>query len=343
MVSKAVRLLVDEGLLVQHKGCKPRFASDAANALPAPRLGSAQRLTRDLRERILNGEYRRGEMLPKVAHFQMEYGVSNRTVLEAYSLLEKEGMLYRSGRARIAGARPSAIAGPGWAAPVVLVVQGSRRNWPDLVHSDRTRPFVHSFVDEARSCGVEVVFVGHRRLGTLNPLQRAGVETTRALIGRLGTRYAGSLLVVAPGEVRERWLTMLRRRPNGIVVVEESPSGLSRQPSGGHEHVAPFDEGPGLALAVERLSDLGHRRVAFFSPKPSLAWCRERLGRLQEIAVHRGLRIDTVFPDAGIPCPVGPSSDAERAASLTWVLEKGPVRARTWLSRALASSRQHPH
>ncbi|MFF4484699.1 GntR family transcriptional regulator [Streptomyces sp. NPDC001520] len=60
-----------------------------------------EQIARDLRERIMSGEYQPDAALPLMRDVAAEYGVSDITVRKAYGLLKREGLLESRGRSGV--------------------------------------------------------------------------------------------------------------------------------------------------------------------------------------------------------------------------------------------------
>lgn len=87
-VRSALSLLVAEGLIEVVRGQGRRVVGDGR--APAPRA-AYERIARDVRRRLDDGEFGPDQLLPSEATLVAEYGVSRNTVRRAYRQLVEAG------------------------------------------------------------------------------------------------------------------------------------------------------------------------------------------------------------------------------------------------------------
>jgi len=151
-----------------------------------------------LRSRIESGAYPSGQPLPKFEYLTRSEHVGVRTVVRAFRRIERDGLVYRKGRTRFAGAPGSNdTLGTHGLRRCVLILQPNDATWDEFAMTSWTMPFAHSFMHEMSLYGVEPVAAlertrNQRHVSDGTP---SGKLEIARFANRLGDRLLGILIV----------------------------------------------------------------------------------------------------------------------------------------------------
>ncbi|MBD3392588.1 MAG: GntR family transcriptional regulator [Chitinivibrionales bacterium] len=105
-VKRVLKKFRDQGRLarVRGKGTFVPQEMQAASAAPAGRIRSVDSVAQLLYEQVCAGALKRGETLPPVKHYSLEWNVSRATVIAALRVLTRRQIVHKLGRNYVVGA-----------------------------------------------------------------------------------------------------------------------------------------------------------------------------------------------------------------------------------------------
>ena len=198
-VRAGLKHLEKDGLVFLSPRCRAvvcRTAEKNANAQPP--LAAEEALYQRLRSRIESGTYPFGQPLPKFEYLARTENVSVRNIARAFRRIERDGLAYRRGRTRIAGAPWSADGlGAHQRRNCVLIVQPNSATWDEFAVAPWTMPFAQAFMREMSIYGVEPVVALEQSRSTAHasPGIPAGKDAISAVVERARDRLLGILVV----------------------------------------------------------------------------------------------------------------------------------------------------
>jgi DNA-binding transcriptional regulator YhcF (GntR family) len=212
---RALRILRDDGLLDFGRGRGIRIPHRPDTPVPGlrrTRTRSWERCAAAISEKINTGTWRAGTQLPKMSYFTETLHVSRTSVERALQRLADESVVYKSGKAWLAGPRVRRPSGRiPYNPPVVVLLQSHEEQWVDMYGKGEWQRFVDAFTTEAESYGVQLLPVmkgpsGNQRLFSV------GRDQIARQIRVLGRRYLGTLLLpgTEPQGELEWWQYMCR-------------------------------------------------------------------------------------------------------------------------------------
>ncbi|MBD3393104.1 MAG: GntR family transcriptional regulator [Chitinivibrionales bacterium] len=154
-VRRVMAQMAREGLVerVQGKGTrKPGAGENRELETFEESRSSSQRLAEALTESISSGQIRRGDALPQLKYICLRYHVSDKTVIAAYELLQKKGLVKKIGRYyRVGGFEPLERRPITRAA---YLVTGSQDELSLVFAGDQLAQAYIKLDRELRSCGI---------------------------------------------------------------------------------------------------------------------------------------------------------------------------------------------
>ncbi|MBD3240330.1 MAG: GntR family transcriptional regulator [Chitinivibrionales bacterium] len=156
------------GLVVRVQGRgtfrAPVQRGNAPEPAPPP-ASSRDRLTAQLTDAIARGEIKRGDPLPQTKYLKLQYGLSGKTILRAYSRLEQQGLAHRLGRRYYAGRLLPAVH------PLqrhdVYLVTPEASDFDRIFDGDLMAPAYVAFERTLRSLGLILEYETRHRLSEL--------------------------------------------------------------------------------------------------------------------------------------------------------------------------------
>jgi DNA-binding GntR family transcriptional regulator len=291
----AVQLLKKRNII---SGCRGRRMELLKNKPERPlpeRQSSDDRLLYYLRKRIQNGIYPVGHSLPKISFLMSELGVSDRTVSKAYSILERENLVYRKGRSWIVGYPQKSLTveilrSP----PVIILLLAQEHGWQIINQAARNGKFCKSFEREAEAHGLQIYPVFHNETKILPEVFPAGEAQLRKTIRRFDHRYMGTLIV---GSHRE--INVLDTVIDELLSTSKPVVWFDRfNEKNVHSHPAKmftrctFPENEEIVRAVSFLKEMGHSHIALpLVWKERSGWRKRRAESIEREADRQGLHI----------------------------------------------------
>ena len=291
---KAAHLVAKKGIVAIHAGKRLARASVAGAAADdrAPAV-SADRLFSRIRDRIADGTYALGGILPKQQHFVLGEKLSPFTVSRAYRRIEQSGMVHREGRRFIVGPRKDRDrrARADEEGPVVLFVVP----WLSTLGASMNTPF-----NMALLAPVNAVLLGHGiRLhpAAMNRVEgqwyalTCGLAEVQTEIRRLGKRYAGTMIwSVAPQlALLRQWIESLVAYDKPVAFLDPASigGGLMRKGLANKRRYfrLHLDEDSAIRLALRSLIDNGHRDIGLHAFE-RYDWSQRRADAVRRIAAQ---------------------------------------------------------
>jgi len=286
---KAVRLLVEKGLIVCDEGSKILRAGSSNQR-------SADTLLQVLKNNIRNGSYRQGELLPKFGNFVAAHHLSRTTVSRVIRLLSDDQMIHKQGRRWFIGPRPARPAPDIASAPeemsATALLMGTDI-YQNLFRNTYLMPFLEAFKTELAENGLRLR-TGYRlkREPGRSPIPNQGIDELRDRIRSWGDFYRGAVMFdpdCGSGEMIE-WVRMLSCSGSRPVVYFD---GSNDKRSFTRTNLAArdfyyrmhFNEPAAVALALEHLMNAGHRRIALpLIRGDSREWVRQRIALVKNLS-----------------------------------------------------------
>lgn len=261
---KALHALRKRGVIELDHRRRARVRGALPPAAPET-LGPLKRTIRTIERQIVDGVYRAGAPLPKVAYFAAELGVSAGTVRKALRLLAGRDLICRRGRAWIAGARTRVEAGTG-PAPTILMLLPDENVWRKISRDPREhKRFAQSFAGEAEKHRITTLtaFTQENPDRNLKELLPQGRDGIRAEIKRIGPRYLGVLIPCTLEELPDlrQWTQWLLRFGRPVVWLDRLDEGLPDPIDNRLFFTCRPDSRRGAQLMVEVLAETGHRVI----------------------------------------------------------------------------------
>lgn len=289
-LQKALDSLRSEGKLQSYRGKGTFWGGGDAGHPPRAPGRSLETVSTTLRTRIQEGTYRSGQPLPKVGHLSSQERVSPDTVCAALKVLEAESLIWKQGKSWIAGRRPQAgrvnqaLVRGARATPAILLVTPEYRTWENLYHEEHTGKFVQNFYLEIERMGLETQLVLMEKSSAGHfPMGRSRVQDQ---IRSLEGRYLGAMCI---GQSDTDWVGWLAGFRKPVVWLDlQCPSedlDMKALPGGDRCFRCLKDEEASAAMAIETLAGLGHRRIGFpWLKSGAFPWVDHRLALLKEKA-----------------------------------------------------------
>ncbi len=292
-VQKALKYLTEQGVVRCTRGRPAEICSVShENHSPSPAGSSVDYIAGEIENEILGGILKAGDRLPKTEYYVSVYRVSSHTVVAAYRILARKGIIHKHGRKHIVGAplRTRPVGSEAGKSYVVLVVLVDSRTWLDL-HQPRTVQFVNSFLNELepRHIQMQPVYLDYPRAWEKT------VNGPRAIISHaenLGSRYLGTLVPLRsiklhPDAPLIRRLKSLNRP---IVWFDSIDERNVHHPKDKTYYRCRFSEERAVHSAIETLAGMGHRFVGY-SYEESIEWQDRRASMLETYARGYGIRV----------------------------------------------------
>lgn len=287
---KAVRVLVDEGLLLSKRGSGITKAT-GGGANPRDRLFA------DVKTLIQDGVWRPGDRVPKFDYLAAKHAVSRTTVFLAVDRLARELLIHKRGKFWIVGPRPSAHSRGAAAAAThpSAVALALCTGISERTHSNFfVLPFVETLGAELRESGLDLLY-GYR---TKDPLfdtalvPYQGLAAVRGNIRDWGERFRGTVILDRwmDAELLEEWydtFSVSGTRPVIFFDHAGDHQSLTRTELrfGDTYYFMHLDEDGAVRLALERLIDMGHEIVGLPTPSwPKSEWVARRTGLVRKVA-----------------------------------------------------------
>lgn len=294
-IQKALRHLAQKGVIRCTRGRQAQICAVARETAPPPPSGSSADYIADQIEReILNGILKAGDPLPKIDYFVKVYRVSSHTVIAAFRLLTRKGVIHKHGRRHIAGIpvgkNAAKIAGGSATPYVIFALLVDSRTWLTL-QAPRTTQFVYSFLNELerRHIQLQPVYLDYPRAweNTVN-----GPEAIISRAEHLGTRYLGTIIplrstILTPDDSLIEKLLKLDRPVVWFDAIDEPDV---HHPRHKRFYRCRFSEERAAYPAVEALATLGHRFIGY-SYNEAIDWQKRRSLLLESLAPRFGIQI----------------------------------------------------
>lgn len=278
----------DQGKLGIDRGRRVRVirAADSENIDTT----SADHLASALQQRILSGEYRVGQRLPKLDYFVVTEKVGRFTVTAALRRLSRAGLIHKLGKQWVVGPpSPPSPAPVAAAKPVVVVVSDSFNSLLRGYTSGFLQPFASSLEWVFDKAHVHKILSSPAEL-TVGRLSESPFQRVRTAIAEAGSDYLG-MLIFATRPLRDNlrtWIRMGLRVDRPVVVLDSEPGGFHRH----NFRTNPrrffrlmVDEDAAVELLMRRLAALGHRTAGV--PRyalPGYDWIDDRIERIRREA-----------------------------------------------------------
>jgi len=299
----AVKILASQGKIAVRQGRRMVRASSMGPAKPDDAAGL---LYRDVREKIGAGQYRAGDVLPKLDFFVSKHRIARSTITEAIRRLAKENLVHKHGKRWTVGP-PAAdqshlmsTAGPSqW--PVAIVVAPTENSWFTLFDNPHTGSFMESLKGELTRYGVELFLVQMDRPENGYTQAPAGINELRSCITRFGGRYIGGIIchrwpapdIIGPWAIE---LSCHGKKPVAYFDQANEGSECTRKglSLGASYYRLYFDEASAVHLAVSHLIDSGHRIIGLpTTTEWNKDWALQRLNLAREFAAGHHAQIVT--------------------------------------------------
>ncbi len=254
-----------------------------------------------LQQRILQGEWAYGAMLPSEHELCAEYGVSRGTIRLALADLEKEGLIRRErGRGTFVARLPQ----------TELASHLNGRTISFIV------PYVRDSFVPTILLGLESVARANRYLVLFNHAENSPQKQEEALRLAQQQGVAGTVLYpVNSSDVGPVLFDMVQRNLP-LVTVDRYLLGLAT------DYVTCDNFGGGL-IATQHLLQLGHRRIAFLSWQDPAVTMEHRRAGYRQALLEAGLALDPVqewevegYPDIDIAALTGLLQRSPRSTAL---------------------------
>jgi DNA-binding transcriptional regulator YhcF (GntR family) len=302
---KALHLLRDRGLLRFSRGSPIVIAGRDERTTPIS--CAAKRLYEDIELAISQGKLQSGVALEKISTYSAEYALSRSTVGEVFALLQKKGLVHKSGKQRLVGkAPPPAGSGQPKCRSAVMIAVNSLDSWRWYLSHFYSAPLFLNLLWELDKNGFDVLLVTNtppRASGTVP----GGIEDAARFARQLDTRYRGTLIA---GDLRgfadwREWMLALGRSGNPVHFFCDEATDFEaiRAVAGVNGcYRCCYNEMATAALAAGALAARGHRRAACFlnCAYKDTAWIGLRLAALTAAGAHRGIEIVPV--EQAEPC-----------------------------------------
>jgi DNA-binding LacI/PurR family transcriptional regulator/DNA-binding transcriptional regulator YhcF (GntR family) len=313
-MAKAVRTLVNEGILECSQGSRIRVRSDGAHQ-PAEHSSEA-RFCDLLRRRIRDGTFRVGAPLPKVNYFTLEERISPNTVVAACERLRDESLVYKRGKHWVVG-KPVHSSFPGAAPagrPVVMLLFPYSMEWRPFHTHDFLIPFSNAFTGEMQHRGITLTMAfidkGDERTNDAGDLPIvSGAGEIVSFVKERSDRFLGTLVFCGAGPPESAAGVIGRLMAQGKPIVHFDPAD-TLGPWAGQFVVSNknlfyrchLDERAGIRLALDALAACHHTRIGvpWFSSVDA-GWVRQRLDRIREAAAMMGPSPTLVFVEQREP------------------------------------------
>jgi len=261
-----------------------------------PRPGACGRISEEIRRKIIQGEYSVAEYLPKVDYLCTHHHASPHTIIAALRDCERGNIVHKSGKRWIAG--PAKIGTerdkpPGAdSSPVLLMVVPFAFDAERLFSLPHLAPFAHALKTELIKYGISIVAAQQHtgeQSDTSIPLMPAGIEETVHYVKRLGSRYAGTLLVNGMHiDKPEFWAAELHRFRKPVLIfdaVDRLPGTMGRDLGLRRNFFRlHLDERAAVMLAVKHVLNHGHRTIGTLDTEPTVpkSWSTRRIGLIRD-------------------------------------------------------------
>ncbi len=273
-VSAAARRLRDEGVLSYRQGQRMAVSERLDEvATRGKSLSATERGLQLMRERIKGGEYKAGDVLPKIGFFEEELGASYKTVRKIFLQLIDEKLLHQDGKKWIVGPKPprrNPKTSSLWSRPVIALIVSNLDNWHNL-SSNRSVGFgrmLSAFNEEAGKFGIHVMPVFTEADMVPGVYYSEEMREIIDMIRKLENRYLGCLVagtIVEIPSLRDKLVQLLQlKRP--VVwfdrfdlpkerLVPSIDNSLFRR--------CHYSEMQAVKTALERLDSLDHSRIGY--------------------------------------------------------------------------------
>jgi len=309
---KAIQQLSREGLIVCKQGRRIEVADRAKNPAIASAPNSAKdRFYQSVKDRIIDGTFRIGRQLPKVAYFTTTEGVSSNTIAGAFARLSSEGLITKRGKKWFAGKQPSPGHPTRKTRKFARVLWLTPAGWESQNFYNNTfiLPFSSALVSELHDHRIMLSLAFFEKAeGTLNDGEEpvpSGVDELKAYVKELGEDYLGTLLYCGWG-VPESAAGVIRMLAGfGKPVIDfdhtDKHEDLAREICSRGKtryYRCRLDEAGAARTALQSLADRGHRIVGLpIYSSPIYNWVPRRVSILQQAADECKPRIRLVTHD----------------------------------------------
>lgn len=289
-ISKAVRVLCDEGLVAVSRGRRIDRAEGKT------RDSADEQVFRTMRQAIQDGEFRPGERMPKVGFFANSEHISRMSIVLGFRRLQDEQLIHKRGRSWIVGPRPVRQADVhhnplGETGPSILLFCESIHK--NVWGNGFLAPFLWTLQSELHDKCITVRMCSKTLESGLKNSSGTpqGHEEIARLIRAWGDFYRGAIILdpYLEAESAPRWIRTLSggKRPVIFFDASDERDDLTRSELA---TTIPFyrmhlDESAAVSLALQRLTASGHRDIGI--PIPSWysgGWVQRRLGLCKRLA-----------------------------------------------------------
>ncbi len=278
----------DQGKLRIDRGRRVRVigAADSQNIDTT----SSDHLASALQQRILSGEYRVGQRLPKLDYFVVTEKVGRFTVTAAFRRLSRNGLIHKVGKRWVVGPpSPPTPAPIATAKPVVVVVSDSFNSLLRGYTSGFLQPFASSLEWVFDKAQVRKILSSPPR-ETVEVPAESPFRRIRAAIAEAGSNYLG-MLIFATRPLREHlrsWIRTGLRSDRPVVVLDSTPGGFHRhdfRTNPRRYFRLMVDEDAAVSLLLQHLAARGHRTAGVMRyALPGYDWIDDRIERIQREA-----------------------------------------------------------
>ncbi|MBD3392927.1 MAG: hypothetical protein GF418_12550 [Chitinivibrionales bacterium] len=339
---KAIHVLRDKGVLKVTQGSRPVVAGRQEGSVDED--SSSHKLFEDIKLKISEGHYRRGQRLPKIEYFTLSTHVSRCAVCEAFELLRKQDLAHKKGNRWIVGPErrmahpPVSMASALRLRPVVFVLSASREGWVRYCENGHLRPFFLTLGSELDRYGIATANATVER-GDLYMADAAapGDKAVKKIIDDLGDRYRGTLMLSNQYNKfpdLAQWVQWLGTYGKPILWFDHDDSwpDIDRRSTGTRTfYRCCWNQTQAVRDAVTALCDLGHRSIGVLTNVRyrHFPWPDDRVALVRQFAAEH---------------PLAPSIVTYRQEELLWLHGAENQNTIAWHEARLSKKieREHP-
>ena len=292
-IAKALKQLEMEG----HIRIRPRGKiTILRNIKPTPKeneKSSTEIVYQDLYNRIQNGQYRVGTVLPKTRYLCSQMRISSRILCDAIKILEQKSLVYKVGKEWHVGTKQPTQKPIAPTQKAIVILGAWSTCWRSTYEDSRLSNFARTFMSLATSLELRLVYT-HTHQDKKRKNGATEKKAVKETISKLGHHYLGTLFVPRKtrlsDEEMEEWLQLLAKFKKPIVWLDGAETGNSFwKGSKGQLYRCHFSEERFVRAAVDFLAERGHKKICYLKER-TLVWHQNRYDMIQKICEEVGIQ-----------------------------------------------------
>jgi len=305
-ISKVCAMFRSQGILSYHEGSVMRIVGrspkkEGSSILPQ---SSLEKYTERLQKQIESGKLRAGTHLQKVSHqAQMEH-VSTQTIIRARKILEKKKLVHKQGRNWVAGPCVSsapALSNARKKNATILILLPDASTWL-VMFNDRYNGFFTRFSMEAINYNVRsITCFPHQTNRIPDDAQWVGKQKIKELIGKLGTRYLGTLILNFAREPInvDEWSDFFLQFDKPVVCADLKDYQTSKHLTHRFFCRCYVNEQIGVDCAVSHIVSFGHKHLGvwYTTGDNQVPWINLRSDMIKKSADRYGCTVYNLLMD----------------------------------------------